>query len=168
MQQRLKLSTPSQERLASLLFSYGVDLAPTGQEYWLPTGFHNKLRHIHISVTIDLVRYFPDFIAFVNSVGWFLLEAKATTPDYYDGPNFSIETACLTLNTKLVGLGAQVLILFENRPNEFLGDWAENIKPIYSTNQTRDFKGSKTPMTLVAKSSLLRLNTLLLSNQIKV
>jgi len=161
MQERLKVSIPSIRRLTEFLKSKGFFVSSTGQENWLTPELHEQIRYIHGDNTVDLIRYFPDFVVYRNR-NCFFVQAKATTPEYYDGKNFSIETACLTIDKKLASIGIRVLVIFENRPNEFYGAWANEIEPFFETDKTASYKGSKTPMSLVAKSSISELERILL------
>ena len=157
MQDRIKVSEPSVSRLISFLKDKGFTVCRAGQENWLSPKLHEQIRYIHDNTTIDLIRYFPDLVVYRIDIGCFLVQAKSTTPKYYGGNNFSMETACLTIDKKLSDIGVRVLVVFENRPNEFYGEWANKIKPIYETTETGAFDGSRTPMSLVEKASVLEL-----------
>lgn len=163
MQERLKLSIPSVKRLTAFLRAKGFVTSSTGQESWLSPELHQQIRHIYNNKTIDLIRYFPDLVVYRNDIGCFLIEAKSTTPEHYDTQNFSIETACLKVDKRLSQIGIRVLIIFENRPSEYYGAWANEIEPILETTETTGFQGSKTPMSLVVKASVLELNSKLRS-----
>lgn len=163
MQDRIKISEPSISRLVSFLKDKGFTVCRAGQENWLSPKLHEQIRYIHENTTIDLIRYFPDLVVYRIDMECFLVQAKSTTPKYYDGDNFSIETACLAVDKKLSDIRVRVLVVFENRPNEFYGEWANEIKPIYETTKTSAFNGSRTPMSLVRKASVPELNSKLKS-----
>lgn len=146
-------------RLLTFLRNRGFSVCPTGQEHWLNPEFHQQIRHIHNDETVDLIRYFPDLVVYHEDTGCFLLQAKSTTPEYYNGENFSIETTCLRVDKNLQQVGIRVLVVFENHPSEFYAAWANEIQPVFETAETRGFKGSRTPTSLVKKDSIPKLES---------
>lgn len=150
---RFRQSESCQSRLQKVLKSYGFITATIGQEQWLDHALHDRIRNIHNDFSIGLIRYFPDLFCFHLQKGGLLIQSKSTSPQYYDGENFSIETASLNIDHALTQIGATVFIIFENEPNDFYYESAKALpqKVVYSTTNTKYFEGSRTPMSLIPK-----------------
>lgn len=155
-----------QVRLLSMLRKLGFIATTIGQEVWLDKSIHSHIRHIHDDFTIALIRYFPDIFCLQDDIGAFLIQSKSTSPNYYDKPNFSIETASLDVDISLAKIGVRIIVVFENRPNEFYFDSVGRLKNKvhFYTTDTSQFQGSTTPMSLIAKVKLQKLTATFLED----
>lgn len=160
---RFKQASESVTRLIDYIKTRDFLICPTGQEVWLTSELHEQVRHIYNDKTINLVRYFPNLIVYRADLGCFFIQAKSTSPKYYEGQNFSIELASLATDVSLHDAGIRVMLVFENEPSDFYGNWANLIKPnINFRKETTQFmQGSRTPMALVTKTSIPKLEQLL-------
>ena len=125
---RVKIGDNATARLVKRLEQHGLIVTKTGQEYVLKSGVHPIIR-FQRNFTAEFARHFPDLLCAAPNLEPFYAEAKATSEKYWEGPNFSVETASLDICQFLDRNGVHIAIFFENRPDEFYADWAKNIKP---------------------------------------
>ena len=153
---RFNQAAASVGRLEKILSEWGFLVTRIGQEDWLSWELYQLIRTIHDDKTVDLVRYFPDLATYRDDIGLRLLQVKSTSKNYWDGPNFSIEQSSFDVDVGLCRFGAKVMVVWENKPGEFKGEYADVIQPIKRVpfEETKFYVGSGTPLALVLKSSV--------------
>jgi len=161
--QRKKDGKEATKRLVTRLEDSGLVIAATGQERLL-----NSLHHLirfQYDRTSSFAKHFPDLFCVIHQSEpfSFYAEVKSTSKEHWDGPNFSVETASLAVCQFLDRRGIHTALFFENRPNEFYAAWAQNVKSFkhLGLDETQSCQGSRTPMSLVRKDTLLSIEEFL-------
>ena len=149
---RLEVGTGSEYRFKELLERTGWAVYSIGSQHF---DFSESVRKIIENNTVKFIRHLPDFLI-VCGADAKLVEVKGTTPNYYDGENFSIEDDSLETLRKIASLGIKVIVVFENRPNEFYWGFVDEIKETPIHYQFLSSYGSRTPASLIKKKSLIK------------
>jgi hypothetical protein len=150
---RVTTGAAGQAELKALLaINFGFTVVETGQETWLPTALHERLRDDHTDLMVRAVRYMPDLLAWSPRFRLAWWDAKVNTVPHT--PNFTLELACYQEQLARCQKGERVAIAFRDTDGRWYAQWAQRLRV---TEDWRDKRhqaaGSHTPFVLIAKSS---------------
>jgi hypothetical protein len=149
---RVTTGEAGQAELKEMLESFGFTVVETGQERWLPTNVHERLRLDHSDRMVRAVRYMPDLLAWSPRFRLAYWDAKVNT--HPGTANFTIETACYDEQTVRMAKGERVALAFKDMDGRWRAQWATRLRIVADHSaRRREAQGSHTPYLLIAKDS---------------
>lgn len=145
---RLELSRIAERRVLGMLLYWNINAKRIGQETWMPSWVHDKLR-FNLSESIRTIRHFPDI-----DVGKALIEVKCSpNGEKYD--TLYIEKDSFDTCSMLFSYGIKVIIVWMVGNKTFLAQWVNRINTTEPNTPREDTNGSRTPFYEVSKSELV-------------
>ena len=149
--QRSQVGAGGVAELKVRLTEFGFTVFEIGQETWLPSSLHEKIRHEHADLMIRAIRYMPDLVALAANFPWSYWESKVNvTPGT---PNFTIEKACYDEQMARQAKGERVVVAFKDVDGAWSANWIERLVVLRDMSEQRqDARGSRTPYLLIRKT----------------
>jgi hypothetical protein len=157
--ERIKYQREAENAMWRYLLYRRVWYVFCGQEKFLPTWAHGRIRFVNDNPTIDAIRHFPDM-----ATQKMLIQVKAAAS--WDGhSSVTIEQASYNVCNELEKAGAPTAIVWyfpekypESAVNRFLAQRADKVIVREYDKDRHSANGSHTPMYLVPISCLINID----------
>lgn len=149
--ERMTRGKQAENRVKAYLHWWGKNYVDTGQEAWLPTWVHERIRYENDDERFTFVRHFPDLATDVVAI-----QVKdASDSDGY--PTVTIEQASYETSVYLAEHDIPTLCVWwcyvDHEPGLY-SNWADHLEVREAQTPRQETNGSHTPYVLVEKSCL--------------
>jgi hypothetical protein len=145
---RVRLGEIAEKKMIGLLMWYGKNVKRVGQETWMPSWVHGKLRYQNDIDGVVMMRHFPDL-----DTGRALIQVKCA-PEEKRWEHVTIEKQSYETSKALHDLDIPVLVMWEFQDGKFYGNWVEELMTEEPFTPREELNGSRTPMLKVVKHFL--------------
>ena len=144
---RINTGRAAEMKIFAYLCWWGIDAKYIGQETWMSSWLHNKLRYINDDGP-KMIKHFPDI-----DTGKALIQVKAA-PDGNSYPTLTIEEDSYNTCKILHGYDIPVLIIWLVGSDDLVGNFVQDINTKIPKTPRHEANGSHTPFFIINKNDL--------------